>query len=218
MKEKQDEEEKEEITEIIIEDDIQIVNPDLEDKSKNKNDEIKAILEKIKNDYKEKNYQKVEDNYKLLFEEKNIENIDNINKEINMIEILNNYALALYYQMKYEQSSKILFKIIVNYDNKNKDAYLLLLKILCDINEYQKASLLLEKVNKIMNNTEEFEQISKIIESNIKIKNNNIKREFYCNAQKEIFQLKKKLHFFYWCLYSVIVLILGHYLSKKFFE
>ena len=218
MKEKQDEEEKEEITEIIIEDDIQIVNPDLEDKSKNKNDEIKTILEKIKNDYKEKNYQKVEDNYKLLFEEKNIENIDGINKEINMIEILNNYALALYYQMKYEPSTKILFKIIVNYDNKNKDAYLLLLKILCDINEYQKASLLLEKVNKIMNNTEEFEQISKIIESNIKIKNNNIKREFYCNAQKEIFQLKKKLHFFYWCFYSVIVLILGHYLSKIFLE
>ena len=215
MKEKQDEEEKEEI---IIEDDIQIVNPDLEDKNKIKIDEIKAILEKIKKDYKEKNYQKVEDNYKLIFEEKKIENIDNINKEINMIDILNNYALVLYYQMKYEPSVKILFKIIVNYDNKNKDAYLLLLKILCDINEYQKANLLLEKVNKIMNSTEEFEQISKDIESNIKIRNNNIKREFYCNAQKEIFQLKKKLHFFYWCLYSVIVLILGHYLSKKFLE
>ena len=218
MKEKQDEEEKEEITEIIIEDDIQIVNPDLEDKNKNSINEIKEILENIKKDYKEKNYKKVEDNYKLIFEEKNAENIDNINKEINMIEILNNYAMALYHQMKYEPSAKILFKIIVNYDNKNKDAYLLLLKILCDINEYQKASLLLEKVNKIMNNTEEFEQISKIIESNIKIKNNNIKREFYCNAQKEIFQLKKKLHFFYWCFYSVIVLILGHYLSKKFLE
>ena len=32
-----------------------------------------------------------------------------------MIEILNNYALALYYQMKYEPSTKILFKIIVSY-------------------------------------------------------------------------------------------------------
>ena len=215
MKEKQDEEEKEEI---IIEDDIQIVNLDLEDKNKIKIDEIKTILEKIKKDYKEKNYQKVEDNYKLIFEEKNIENIDDINKEINIIEILNNYALALYYQMKYEPATKILFKIIVNYDNKNKDAYLLLLKILCHINEYQKANLLLEKINKIMNNTEEFEQISKDIESNIKIRNNNIKREFYCNAQKEIFQLKKKLHFFYWCFYSVIVLILGHCLSKIFLE
>ena len=215
MKEKQEEEE---IADIIIEDDIKIVSPDLEDKNKNNIEQIKTILENIKKDYKEKNYQKVEDNYKLIFEEKKIENIDNINKEINMIEILNNYALVLYYQMKYEPSVKILFKIIVNYDNKNKDAYLLLLKILCDINEYQKASLLLEKVNKIMNNTEDFEQISKIIESNIKIRNNNIKREFYCNAQKEIFQLKRQLHFFYWCFYSIIVLIIGNYLSKIFIE
>ena len=215
MKEKQEEEE---IADIIIEDDIKIVSPDLEDKNKNNIEQIKTILENIKKDYKEKNYQKVEDNYKLIFEEKKIENIDNINKEINMIDILNNYALVLYYQMKYEPSVKILFKIIVNYDNKNKDAYLLLLKILCDINEYQRANLLLEKVNKIMNNTEDFEQISKIIESNIKIKNNNIKREFYCNAQKEIFQLKKQLHFFYWCFYSIIVLIIGNYLSKIFIE
>ena len=205
--------EKEE-NEIIIENEIH----NLEDKNKNSINEIKEILENIKKDYKEKNYKKVEDYYKLIFEEKNVENIDNINKEINIIEILNNYALALYYQMKYEPATKILFKIIVNYDNKNKDAYLLLLKILCDINEYQKANLLLEKVNKIMNNTEEFEQINKIIESNIKIRNNNIKREFYCNAQKEIFQLEKRLHFFYWCFYSVIVLILGHYLSKIFLE
>ena len=215
MKEKQEEEE---IADIIIEDDIKIVSPDLEDKNKNNIEQIKTILENIKKDYKEKNYQKVEDNYKLIFEEKKIENIDNINKEINMIEILNNYALVLYYQMKYEPSVKILFKIIVNYDNKNKDAYLLLLKILCDINEYQRANLLLEKVNKIMNNTEDFEQISKIIESNIKIKNNNIKREFYCNAQKEIFQLNKQLLFFYWCFYSIIVLIIGNYLSKIFIE
>lgn len=205
--------EKEE-NEIIIENEIH----NLEDKNKNSINEIKEILENIKKDYKEKNYKKVEDNYKLIFEEKNVENIDNINKEINMIEILNNYAMALYHQMKYEPSAKILFKIIVNYDNKNKDAYLLLLKILCDINEYQKANLLLEKVNKIMNNTEEFEQINKIIESNIKIRNNNIKREFYCNAQKEIFHLKNQLHFFNWCFYSIIVLILGHYLSKIFLE
>ena len=205
--------EKEE-NEIIIENEIH----NLEDKNKNSINEIKEILENIKKDYKEKNYKKVEDYYKLIFEEKNVENIDNINKEINMIEILNNYAMALYHQMKYEPSAKILFKIIVNYDNKNKDAYLLLLKILCDINEYQKANLLLEKVNKIMNNTEEFEQINKIIESNIKIRNNNIKREFYCNAQKEIFHLKNQLHFFNWCFYSIIVLILGHYLSKIFLE
>ena len=92
------------------------------------------MLEKIKNDFKQKNYQKAEDNYKIIFEEKNIENIRDINKTINMIEILNNYALILYSQMKYEDASKILYKIIVNYDNKNKEAYLLFLTIPINLN------------------------------------------------------------------------------------
>ena len=147
-----------------------VLNEIIEDNNKNSENEIKSTLEIIKNDFKEKNYQKVEDNYKLLFEDKNIENLDNIKEKINLIELLNNYALVLYNQMKYELSSKILFKIIVNYDNKNKEAYLLLLRILCDINEYQKANLLMEKINKIMNTTEEFGEISKEIESNLKIK------------------------------------------------
>ena len=195
-----------------------VLNEIIEDNNKNSENEIKSILEIIKNDFKEKNYQKVEDNYKLLFEDKNIENLDNIKEKINLIELLNNYALVLYNQMKYELSSKILFKIIVNYDNKNKEAYLLLLRILCDINEYQKANLLMEKINKIMNTTEEFGEISKEIESNLKIKTNNIKREFYCNAQKNIFHLKKQLHFFYWCFYSIGALIIGHYLSELFLK
>ena len=195
-----------------------VLNEIIEDNNKNSENEIKSILEIIKNDFKEKNYQKVEDNYKLLFEDKNIENLDNIKEKINLIELLNNYALVLYNQMKYELSTKILFKIIVNYDNKNKEAYLLLLRILCDINEYQKANLLMEKINKIMNTTEEFGEISKEIESNLKIKTNNIKREFYCNAQKNIFHLKKQLHFFYWCFYSIGALIIGHYLSELFLK
>ena len=162
MKEKKEEEDVDK-NEIVL-------NEIIEDNNKNSENEIKSILEIIKNDFKEKNYQKVEDNYKLLFEDKNIENLDNIKEKINLIELLNNYALVLYNQMKYELSSKILFKIIVNYDNKNKEAYLLLLRILCDINEYQKANLLMEKINKIMNTTEEFGKISKEIESNLKIK------------------------------------------------
>ena len=187
-----------------------------EDENDNSNlNEIKSVLEKIKNDFKQKNYQKAEDNYKIMFEEKNIENIRDINKTINMIEILNNYALILYSQMKYEDASKILYKIIVNYDNKNKEAYLLFLKILCDINEYNRAKLLIEKVNKIMNNNdlEEFNEINKEIDSNIKIKNNNIRRQYYYNAQKSIFKLTKQLKFFYWCFYSIGALIIGHFLS-----
>ena len=178
-------------------------------------EEIESFLEKIKNDFNQKNYQKAEENYKIIFEDKNIETIKDINKKINLIEILNNYALILYRQMKYESASKILYKIIVNYDNKNKEAYLLFLKILCDINEYNKAKLLMEKVNKIMNNEiEEFSDINKDIEANLKIKNNNIRRQYYYNAQKNIFKLTKQLRFFIWCFYSIGALIIGHFLSN----
>ena len=162
----------------------------------------------------------MEENCKLIFDDKNIESLENINKEINIIELLNNYAVSLYEQMKYEPAAKILFKIIINYDNKNKEAYLLFLRILCDINEYQKANLLIEKVNKIMNNNdlEEFNEIGKEIESELKIKNNNIKRQYYFNAQKDIFRLQKQLYFFYWIFYSIAALIVGNYLSKIFLK
>ena len=198
---------------------INIDNEIIEDKKIDLK-EVGLLLDQIKKDIKEKNYQKAEDNFKLMFEEKNIESLQDINKETNMIELLNNYALILYHQMKYESATKNLFKIIVNYDNKNKEAYLLLLKILFDINEYEKANLLLEKVNKIMNNNdmEEFNDIGEEIQKKIKIKNNNIKRQYYFNAQKDIFLLKKQLHFFNWIFYSIGALIIGHILSKIFLK
>ena len=203
--------------EIIVENIIKEIPEDI---NKVKINEIKSIIDQIKKDFLDKNYQKVEENCKLIFDDKNIESLENINKEINIIELLNNYAVSLYEQMKYEPAAKILFKIIINYDNKNKEAYLLFLRILCDINEYQKANLLIEKVNKIMNNNdlEEFNEIGKEIESELKIKNNNIKRQYYFNAQKDIFRLQKQLYFFYWIFYSIAALIVGNYLSKIFLK
>ena len=203
--------------EIIFENIIKEIPEDI---NKVKINEIKSIIGQIKKDFSDKNYKNVEENCKLIFDDKNIESLENINKEINIIELLNNYAVSLYEQMKYEQAAKILFKIIINYDNKNKEAYLLFLRILCDINEYQKANLLIEKVNKIMNNNdlEEFNGIRKEIESELKIKNNNIKRQYYFNAQKNIFRLQKQLYFFYWIFYSIGALIIGNYLSKIFLK
>ena len=203
--------------EIIFENIIKEIPEDI---NKVKINEIKSIIGQIKKDFSDKNYKNVEENCKLIFDDKNIESLENINKEINIIELLNNYAVSLYEQMKYEQAAKILFKIIINYDNKNKEAYLLFLRILCDINEYQKANLLIEKVNKIMNNNdlEEFNEIGKEIESELKIKNNNIKRQYYFNAQKDIFRLQKQLYFFYWIFYSIAALIVGNYLSKIFLK
>ena len=203
-------EEKKEINEININ------NEKLENKNENNKNEIESILEKIKNDFKDRNYQKVEENCKIIFEDKNIENLENINKDVNIIELLNIYAISFYNQMKYELASKILFKIIVNYDNKNKEAYLLFIRILYDINEFQKANLLLEKVNKILDvkDLDEFNEIQKEIENKIEIKNNNIKRQYYYNAQKDIFNLRRQLHYFYYIFYSMFALFIGNYLYK----
>ena len=208
---------KDEKNEIIVDN---IVKGIPEDMNKIKINEIKQIKEQIKKDFLDKNYQKVEENYKLIFEDKNIESLENINKEINIVELLNNYAISLYNQMKYGPAAKILFKIIINYDNKNKEAYLLFVRILCDINEYKKANLLIKKIDKIMNNNdlEEFNEIKKEIESQLKMKNNNIKRQYYFNAQKDIFRLQKQLYFFYWIFYSIGALIIGNYLSKIFIK
>ena len=108
-----------------------------------------------------------------------------------MIEILLNYSLSLYYQMKYESSTKILYDIIINYDSKNKEAYLLLLKILFDINEYNRAKLLIAKINAIFgydgNELNEFNEINNEIDKIIKRNKYNIERQ-----EKEIFNFRNK--------------------------
>ena len=199
-----------------------IINEKLEDKKEeidpleNEKTKIKVLMKEANEDMQNKNYQKAEEKYNLIIEEKNKEILENIKE--NMIDILNNYALSFYYQMKYEQAAKILYNIIINYDNKNTKAYILLVKILCDINEYNKARLLIDKINKILKlNEEESSEINEfieVIEKYFKRKNNNIQRQFYFNKEKEIFNFRKKLNFFYWCFYSFVALIIGHYLSK----
>ena len=199
-----------------------IINEKLEDKKEeidpleNEKTKIKVLMKEANEDMQNKNYQKAEEKYNLIIEEKNKEVLENIKD--NMIDILNNYALSFYYQMKYEQAAKILYNIIINYDNKNTKAYILLVKILCDINEYNKARLLIDKINKILKlNEEESSEINEfieVIEKYFKRKNNNIQRQFYFNKEKEIFNFRKKLNFFYWYFYSFVALIIGHYLSK----
>ena len=98
--------------------------------------------------------------------------------------------------MKYEEATKYLYEIIVNYDNKNKKAYLLLLQILYDINEYNRAKLLIAKIYKMFtneNDLNEFKEIDKDVDSCIKRINNNIQRQFYYNAEKEIAKFRKSL-------------------------
>ena len=176
---------------------------------------IQVILKEANKDMSEKNYQKAEQKFSLIIETENKEILEDIKDK--MVDILFNYSLSLYHQMKYEQATKVLYDIIMNYDNKNKQAYLLLLKILCNINEYNRAKLLLIKAKKIFDVNEElseFNEIDNDIGKYFKRKINNIQRQFYYNAQKEIINFRKNLNFFYWCFYSFGALILGHYLSK----
>ena len=66
------------------------------------------------------NYAKAEEIYKSL--------LDNCKIYSNqfVINLLNNYALCLFYQSKFLKAAQISSKIIFEYDNKNKRGYLML--------------------------------------------------------------------------------------------
>ena len=186
-----------------------------EDPIEKEKKKIRLLLKASNDDMAEKNYKNAEEKFHLLYEAKDKNDMKEITEQ--MADILYNYSLCLYNQMKYEEAANYVYDLIVNYDNKNKKAYLLLLQILYDINEYNRAKLLIAKVYKMFNNENdliEFKEIDKEVDSCIKRNNNNIQRQFYYNAEKEIVHFRKSLEFFYWCFYSICALVAGHYLSK----
>ena len=186
-----------------------------EDPIEKEKTKIRLLLKAANDDLTEKNYKNAEEKFRLIYEAKDKNDFKEITEQ--MTDILYNYSLCLYYQMKYEEATKYLYEIIVNYDNKNKKAYLLLLQILYDINEYNRAKLLIAKIYKMFtneNDLNEFKEIDKEVDSCINRNKNNIKRQFYYNAEKEIVKFRKSLEFFYWCFYSICALVAGHYLSK----
>ena len=79
---------------------------------------------------------------------------------------------------------------------------------------------MLEKVNKILDvkNLEDFNKIKREIDNKIANKNNNIKRQYYYNAQKDIFKLRKQLYYFYWIFYSLVTLFIGNYLYNLYLK
>ena len=186
---------------------------ELNEGEKNK---LKLILKEANENLAKKNFKKAEENYNLLLDSENQELLKSIGIKID--DILINYSLSLYNQMNYEKASKNIYDILVNYDNKKKEAYLLLIKILFDINEYRRAKLLIEKVENMLdinkNDSSEFTELKIYIEKCLNLKNNNIQRQFFYNAEKEIFNFRRNLNFFIWCFYSIGALLIGHYLSK----
>ena len=216
MKENNSEEKKDQEENIISRDKSEEKIPKEIDPLEIKKNKINLFLQEANGEMSQNNYKKAEEKYSLIIKPKNEEILKSIKIEIE--DIMLKIALCAYYQMKYEEATKILYNIIINHNDKNKGAYLLLLKILCDINEYQKAKLLLGKIKVVFDinksDMTEFIELEKHIEKYFKIKKNNLQRQFYYNAEKEIFKFSKNMSFFYWCFYSLGALLLGHYLSK----
>ena len=132
------------------------------------------------------NYVLAEKQYKLIYE-----NCSNYSNQF-LINLLNNYALCLYHQRKYEEATQIASKIILEYDNKNKRAYLTILSILCNIKEYKKAQELIEKINAIFKkpkDVELFKGIINDINNALNEEEDNKQRNIYYNREKKIIDL-----------------------------
>lgn len=160
------------------------------------------------------NYIKAEKQYKLIYE-----NCSNYSNQF-LINLLNNYALCLYHQRKYEEATQIASKIILEYDNKNKRAYLTILSILCNIKEYKKAEELIEKMNTIFKKPKDFELFKGIINdinNALNEEEDNKQRNVYYNREKKIIDLvnNKWIHFGMYSLGTFIgACLLYKFISK----
>ena len=156
------------------------------------------------------NFEIAEKQYKLIYE-----NCSNYSNQF-LMNLLNNYSICLYNQRKFEESAEIATKIILEYDNKNKRAYLTLLSILYSIKEYKKAVELIDKINTIFKKPKDFEIFRSVINdinNAINEEEDNKQRDIYYNREKKIIDLvhNKWIHF---GLYSLGTFIGGCMLYK----
>ena len=129
------------------------------------------------------NFIKAEKQYKSIYE-----NSENASSQF-MINLLNNYSICLLNQRKFEESASLATKIILEYDNKNKRAYLTLLIILYNIKEYKKAMELIERVNLLFTKAKDIDYFKSIINDITNATNEeeeNKMREIYYNKEKKI--------------------------------
>ena len=143
-------------------------------------------LEEANYQMQQMNYSLAEKQYKIIYE-----NCSNYSNQF-LINLLNNYSLCLYHQRKFEDSAEIATKIILEYDNKNKRAYLTMLNILYSIKEYKKAGELIDKINIIFKKVKDFEYFKGIINdinNAINEEEDNKQRDIYYNREKKIIDL-----------------------------
>ena len=156
------------------------------------------------------NFIKAERQYKSIYE-----NSGNASGQF-MINLLNNYSICLLNQRKFEESANLATKIILEYDNKNKRAYLTMLIILYNIKEYKKAMELIERVNLLFKKAKDIDYFKSIINDITNASNEeeeNKMREIYYNKEKKIvdFANNKWVHI---GLYSLGTFIGGCILYK----
>ena len=109
-----------------------------------------------------------------------------------MINLLNNYSICLLNQRKFEESANLATKIILEYDNKNKRAYLTMLIILYNIKEYKKATELIDRVNILFKKPKDLEYFKSVINdinNAINEDEENKMREINYNKEKKIVDL-----------------------------
>ena len=156
------------------------------------------------------NFIKAEKQYKSI-----LENCGNYSSQF-MINLLNNYSICLLNQRKFEESANYATKIILEYDSKNKRAYLTMLIILYNIKEYKKALELIERVNTLFKKPKDIEYFRSIINDINNAMNedeDNKMREVYYNKEKKIVDLinNKWMHV---GMYSIGTFLAGYMLFK----
>ena len=105
---------------------------------------FEKLFEEANNNYTSKNHEKAEELYNNILNKKNE---FNLSKE-NLLDLYLNIAKNYYEQLKYNESINYLSNIIIKLDMNNKEAYLIILNILYDLNEYERAERLIEKNKK----------------------------------------------------------------------
>lgn len=140
-------------------------------------------LEEANLNMQQMNFIKAEKQYKSI-----LENCGNSSSQF-MINLLNNYSICLLNQRKFEESANFATKIILEYDNKNKRAYLTMLIILYNIKEYKKALELIDRINIIFKKAKDidyFKSTINDINNAVNEDEDNKLREIYYNKEKKI--------------------------------
>ena len=205
------------------EEENKIENKEEENQTENKEEENKNSFEKLfeeaNNNYTSKNHEKAEELYNDILNKKNELNLS---KE-NLLDLYLNIAKNYYEQLKYNESINYLSNIIIKLDMNNKEAYLIILNILYDLNEYERAERLIEKIKKRFKSDElkYFEKIFHFINDALNEENDKKEIEKNYKSQKFNLSLKENKYIQFLFFLSLILILyminyIGKYLTQNF--